>query len=119
MVIDGDREWGDNRIVDVIKVVNRTAEIEELDSLLDDHNDTVAVVIVAGTPGVGKTSLAIRWANHIRHRFPDGQLYINLRGYDPGAPVTAEQALDRFLRALDIPAARIPAEAEAMADLWS
>jgi tetratricopeptide (TPR) repeat protein len=57
---------------------------------------------IAGTAGMGKTSLAVHWAHRVRERFPDGELYVNLRGYDPGPPVTPDQALDGFLRALDV-----------------
>jgi tetratricopeptide (TPR) repeat protein/DNA-binding XRE family transcriptional regulator len=69
-----------------------------------------AVVIAAidGTAGVGKTTLAVVWAHQVRERFPDGQLYVNLRGYAPGPPVTAAEALDGFLRALGVPIAEIP-----------
>ncbi|WP_196222562.1 hypothetical protein [Micromonospora sp. CP22] len=49
---------------------------------------------------MGKTALALRWAHAVRQHFPDGQLYANLRGYDPGQPSQPEQVLDRFLRAL-------------------
>jgi predicted ATPase len=54
-----------------------------------------AVVISAidGTAGVGKTTLAIVWAHQVRELFPDGQLYVNLRGYDPGPPVTPAEVL--------------------------
>ncbi|MGH3623613.1 MAG: ATP-binding protein [Sciscionella sp.] len=74
--------------------------------------------VVTGTAGVGKTSLALHWAHRIREHFPDGQLYINLRGYDPGTPVTPAQALDYFLRALDVQASAIPADLDARAALY-
>ncbi|WP_281176360.1 ATP-binding protein [Pseudonocardia acaciae] len=80
--------------------------------------NAVAVSVIAGTAGVGKTSLAIHWAHRVRERFPDGQLYVNLRGYDPGMPVTADHALDHFLRALDVPAGRIPNDVHAKAALY-
>jgi tetratricopeptide (TPR) repeat protein len=72
----------------------------------------VAVVIsaVSGTAGVGKTTLAIRWAHRMRGRFPDGQLFVNLRGYDPEQPMTTDDALAGFLRALGVPSQDIPAE---------
>jgi DNA-binding SARP family transcriptional activator/tetratricopeptide (TPR) repeat protein len=73
---------------------------------------SVPVMVISGSPGVGKTALALRWAHEVAGRFPDGQLYLNLRGYDPDQPVTATDALARFLRALGVPGAEIPAEAD-------
>ncbi len=57
---------------------------------------------IGGTAGVGKTALAVHWAHQVAERFPDGQLYVNLRGYDPGQPVSAGDALAGFLRALGV-----------------
>lgn len=77
-----------------------TGRAEQLAAL--DASRKAAVV---GPPGVGKTALAVRWAHRNAHRFPDGQLYLNLRGYDPGAPVSAADAAAALLRALhkDVP----------------
>ncbi|HSL08536.1 MAG TPA: tetratricopeptide repeat protein, partial [Pseudonocardiaceae bacterium] len=66
----------------------------------------------------GKTALAVRWAHRVQDRFPGGQLYVNLRGYDHGPPVIPEQALDGFLRALDVPVEKIPVGMEAKAGLY-
>jgi NB-ARC domain len=104
---------------DVTFFTGRDAELAKLDALLD-HGTPAAVVIsaIAGTAGMGKTSLAVHWAYRVRERFPDGELYVNLRGYDPGPPVTPEQALDGFLRALDVPAEKIPHDVDAQAGLY-
>lgn len=59
---------------------------------------------------MGKTALAVHWAHQVAGRFPDGQLYANLRGYDPAQPVTIEDALVRFLRTLGVPGQDIPAD---------
>jgi tetratricopeptide (TPR) repeat protein len=100
--------------------VNRVGELRSLDGILadDDELSGVAVSVITGTAGVGKTSLALHWAHRVRHHFPDGQLYVNLRGYDPGPPVTAGEVLDRFLRALDEPAAAMAVDVEDKAALY-
>ncbi|MFI1507808.1 AfsR/SARP family transcriptional regulator [Streptomyces sp. NPDC020597] len=68
----------------------------------------VAVSAVSGTAGVGKTALVVRWAHQARQAFPDGQLYVDLRGYDPDEPVSAAQALAGFLTALGVSGQDIP-----------
>ncbi|MBO8191923.1 tetratricopeptide repeat protein [Streptomyces oryzae] len=109
---------------DVRGFVNRAAELRALDGLLDDppgaHQDSEAlrIAVVVGTAGVGKTTLAVRWAHRAKGHFPDGQLYVNLHGYDPGPPMTVTDVLGRFLRALDVPVGRIPAGEESRAELF-
>jgi tetratricopeptide (TPR) repeat protein len=78
----------------------------------------VVISAVAGMAGVGKTALAVHWARRVAGRFPGGQLYVNLRGYDPGAPVTPEEAAGWFLAAMGVPAAQIPADAQARFALY-
>jgi tetratricopeptide (TPR) repeat protein len=99
----------------------RAAELEALTGLLEEAappGGTVVISAVAGMAGVGKTALAVHWAWQVAGRFPDGQLYVNLRGYDPGAPVTPEEAVGWFLVALGAPAAQIPADAQARYGLY-
>jgi DNA-binding SARP family transcriptional activator/Tfp pilus assembly protein PilF len=69
---------------------------------------TAVISAVSGTAGVGKTALAVHWAHRAANRFSDGQLYVNLRGYDPDRPLTAGDALAGFLRALGVPGQDIP-----------
>ncbi|SEE36623.1 DNA-binding transcriptional activator of the SARP family [Streptomyces sp. 2231.1] len=64
--------------------------------------------VVSGVAGIGKTALAVRWAHQMRDSYPDGQLYVDLRGYDPDEPVSAAQALSGFLSALGVPGPEIP-----------
>jgi transcriptional regulator with XRE-family HTH domain len=88
---------------DVPAFVGRDDELDSLDSLLGagaDEPTAAVITIVSGTAGVGKTALATHWAHRQRSQFPDGQLFVNLRGYDPDRPVAAADALTGFLLAL-------------------
>jgi DNA-binding SARP family transcriptional activator/tetratricopeptide (TPR) repeat protein len=98
----------------------RAAELEALTGMLSDASGTSTAVISAlvGTAGVGKTALAVHWAHQVAERFGDGQLYVNLRGYDPGQPVAAADALAGFLRTLGVPGQEIPDEMEERARLY-
>ncbi len=73
---------------------------------------TVVISAIDGMAGVGKTALAVRWAHEVADRFPDGQLYVNLRGYDADRPMPVAEALAGFLRALGMTGQDIPAEVE-------
>ncbi|MFD7501731.1 AAA family ATPase [Streptomyces sp. NPDC059850] len=107
---------------DVRGFVNRADELHRLDAILAERDGgdsvVVALCVVAGTAGAGKTSLALRWAHQVKAHFPDGQLYVNLRGYDPGEPVTAQEALHRFLTGLGVPANAVPTNTESAAGLF-
>ncbi|WP_435178811.1 ATP-binding protein [Actinacidiphila sp. bgisy145] len=106
---------------DVNTFVNRSAELGFLDAVLADRHGghlVVSVHVVAGTAGAGKTSLVLHWAHQVKEYFPDGQLFVDLRGYDPGEPVTAAQALHRFLRALGVAAAEVPTEVDDAAGMY-
>ncbi|TQM80872.1 DNA-binding SARP family transcriptional activator [Saccharothrix saharensis] len=83
--------------VDVPGFVGREAELAELDGVLS-ANGSASIAAVTGTPGVGKTALAVRWAHRVRDRFPDGQLHADLRGHGPDGPVSAADVLAAFLR---------------------
>jgi tetratricopeptide (TPR) repeat protein len=106
---------------DVHGFVNRTDELDQLNAVLaDEEGDplVISVCVIAGTAGAGKTSLALRWAHQVQNRFPDGQLYVNLRGYDPGEPVTAHETLHRFLTALGVRTRSVPQDLDAAAALY-
>jgi DNA-binding SARP family transcriptional activator len=100
----------------------RHSELKALSSLLNQTplaSGTVVISAIAGMPGVGKTTLAVHWAHTVASRFPDGQLYVNLRGYDPtAAPVAPSEAIRGFLDALAVPAGSVPDGAEARAGLY-
>ncbi len=110
---------------DVDLFTGRTQELAELDLLLTATpartgaadaagrgSTSVVISAVSGTAGVGKTALALRWAHRVRGEFPDGQLYMNLRGYDLDQPVSPADALARFLRALGMAGADVPPEVD-------
>lgn len=100
----------------------RAAELRMLTGLLDQvaAGDSAATVLtIGGTAGVGKTTLAVHWSHQVTERFPDGQLFANLRGYDPsGSPVAPADAIGVFLAALGVPAGQIPADPQARAGLY-
>ena len=94
----------------------RTAPLAELDRAAAEDPAGVTVVVVSGTAGVGKTALAVHWAHRAADRFPDGQLYVNLRGFDPTGPATGpDEAVRGFLDALGVPPHRIPSGLDARA----
>jgi DNA-binding SARP family transcriptional activator/tetratricopeptide (TPR) repeat protein len=108
--------------MDVQGYVGRTHELGLLDTMLAsaDEQPTAAVVsVVSGTAGVGKTSLAVHWAHLIRDRFPDGQLYVNLRGFGPTRQaMQPAEAIRLFLDALGVPAQHMPTTLEARSGLY-
>jgi DNA-binding SARP family transcriptional activator/transcriptional regulator with XRE-family HTH domain len=103
-------------------LVGRSAELAALSALTErDLSGTSGVGIVAltGMAGIGKTALAMHWAHQVAGRFPDGQLFVNLRGSDPsGAPVMPTSAVCGFLVALGVPPARIPPDTDGQAALY-
>jgi DNA-binding SARP family transcriptional activator/tetratricopeptide (TPR) repeat protein len=110
----------------------RHEELSMLQAMLPDRNEpdhsgpdqtvpdqTVPIVAISGTAGTGKTALAVRFGRQVARRFPDGQLYINLRGLDPAtAPVEPWAALRSFVDALGVPPHRIPPDTDGRSALF-
>ncbi|ROP41405.1 AfsR/SARP family transcriptional regulator [Saccharothrix texasensis] len=89
--------------------VGRGAELTRVTGLLERGT---ATVVVCGPPGVGKTAFAISVAHAVRDRYPDGQLYVNLRGHSTSPPLPTSAVLARFLRAMGVRADHIPVDEE-------
>src|SRR5262249_8032630 len=106
----------------VAHFAGRTGELATLTGLLRGRAEvggTVVISAIGGTAGVGKTTLAVYWAHQVADRFPDGQLYMNLRGFDPTGQVMAPaEAVRRFLDALGVAPEKIPADLDAQAALY-
>ncbi|GAB4052595.1 AfsR/SARP family transcriptional regulator [Catellatospora paridis] len=98
----------------------RQREVARLDAMLAGRGSaSVLIATVSGTAGVGKTTLAVHWAHQVRQAFPDGQLYVDLRGFDrDGALVDPAVALRGFLDAFGVAVQRIPAGLDAQAALY-
>jgi tetratricopeptide (TPR) repeat protein len=98
---------------------SRDAEIRWLNGLLAGVSQRGEIVAITGTAGVGKTALAVHWAHRVRDRFPDGQLYLNLRGFDPAGPaMEPTQAIRALLDAFAVPPDRFPVDLDAQAALY-
>lgn len=98
----------------------RTGELAQLDALLEraDNGPTVVVAAIWGGPGVGKTTLALHWAHRVGGHFPDGQLYVDLRGFDQHGPLSSSQAICSVLGVLGVPSEQFPPDLHAQACLY-
>ncbi|MFI6464120.1 AfsR/SARP family transcriptional regulator [Streptomyces sp. NPDC050538] len=108
--------------VDLPAFTGRRSELAHVQALLPASElpaSTVVISAIGGMAGVGKTTLAVHWAHSVADRFPDGQLYVNLRGFHPsGSIMSAAEAIRSFLDAFGVPGQRIPAGLDAQAALY-
>ena len=105
---------------DIDRFTGRVADLDVLDAFLPNTtglpntagtgHPPIVIAAVDGAAGIGKTALAVHWAHRIRDRFPDGQLYLNLRGHGPGQPVEPSAAVEAMLRSLGIAENQIPGD---------
>jgi DNA-binding SARP family transcriptional activator len=96
----------------------RSAELAALSAIPGRGGTPVLITAIGGTAGVGKTALAVHWARQHTARFPDGQLYANLRGFGPADPLPPAEALRAFLDAVGVPATQIPASLDGRRALY-
>ena len=103
--------------------VGRTAELDVLAGLarkcITGGGHTAVISAIGGTPGVGKTALAVHFGHQTAGLFPDGQLYVNLAGFSPsGSPLAPGQAVRGFLDALGARPEQVPAGLDSQAGLY-
>ncbi|MFD3589340.1 BTAD domain-containing putative transcriptional regulator [Streptomyces sp. NPDC058683] len=109
---------------DVAGFTGRADELARLHALLTPEQspqstNTVVISAIGGAAGIGKTALAVHWAHQVRDRFPDGQLYVNLHGFDQDRePLKAGEALELLLRSLGLAASEIPSNDESQARVY-
>ncbi|MFG2123511.1 BTAD domain-containing putative transcriptional regulator [Streptomyces sp. NPDC048710] len=107
---------------DLAVFTGRSTELDTLSALADTAAATghrPATVLISGMAGIGKTTLAVHWAHRAADRFPDGQLHVELGGFDPRrAALEPVEALRHLLTALGVPAQRMPEGADALAGLY-
>lgn len=97
---------------DVSAFTGRALELQQLDDLLLGDEPGSRLVVVHGAGGSGKTSLALHWANRVTAQFPDGQLFLNLRGFGQGPVVPVDLALELLLRSTGAHGRDIPGSVE-------
>ncbi|GAA2707125.1 BTAD domain-containing putative transcriptional regulator [Micromonospora olivasterospora] len=93
----------------------RADHFRRLNQLLDSGQRTI---VISGAAGAGKTTLAAHWAQHVRDRFPDGQLYVNLHGFSGQMQLQPAEVLARFLQALGVPQQEVPIDVDDAAALF-
>lgn len=97
------------------RFTGRYEQLKRLDAHLDNGSDLLAL---HGPAGAGKTSLAVHWAQNIADQFPDGQIFINLRGFGTTGQVGAMEALSILLRAMGVAGQHLPADQDRRETMW-
>ncbi|GAB3882969.1 BTAD domain-containing putative transcriptional regulator [Kibdelosporangium lantanae] len=101
----------------VATFTGRTDYLDQLDHLLPGN--TVVISALSGMGGIGKTTLAVHWAHRVAGHFPDGQLYLDLRGFDStGAVMTPGEAIRIMLDGLGVPPRSVPVDLTAQIELF-
>ncbi|MGW1429734.1 BTAD domain-containing putative transcriptional regulator [Streptomyces sp. NPDC002431] len=103
---------------DLTDFTGRSPELEEIRRYATTGRDSMRIVAVDGMGGVGKTSLALRAAHQLIDHYPDGQLFVDLRGHSADEPLEPTAVLEHLLRALHIPDDRIPDDVDGRTSLW-
>jgi DNA-binding SARP family transcriptional activator len=96
----------------------RAQELEALTRALDDALGDTRIAVVSGPAGIGKTALAVQWGHATADRFPDGQLFLDLRGHSPDTTIGPAEALAHMLRSLGVPGDRVPVDLSERTSLY-
>ncbi|WP_460530728.1 AfsR/SARP family transcriptional regulator [Flindersiella endophytica] len=107
---------------DIVSFTGRADHLRALDRLLERTDsaslpEPTGIASITGTAGAGKTALAVHWSHRVRDAFPDGQLYVDLRGFGPGNPMSPATALELLLQGTGVPTERVPADLDARSAL--
>lgn len=99
-----------------VQFVARGPESRILDQvILGGSGESLPIAVVTGPPGVGKTAFAVDWSHRVLRRFPDGVLYVDLRGWSPDRPMTAEEVLPAWLRVFGMDPVALPGDVPSLA----
>lgn len=102
-------------LADLPTFAGRHGDLKRLDTTLPAIAASVAVTVITGMAGVGKTTLAVHWAHQVAHRFPDGAIYLDLHGFGPPDEVVAPSAaINAVLTAFGVRPEHIPGDPTAL-----
>ncbi|MGP4027035.1 ATP-binding protein [Actinomadura sp. 3N407] len=104
--------------LDIPGFTGRQDVLAQLNSLVEAGGSAPVIIALTGMPGIGKTALAVHWAHLMSERFPDGQLFIDLRGYSRRGALSPREALGQALRTLRVPSSRLPVDEDELAALY-